>query len=228
MPWLASPCWTMALISSAFCLSRRQATVPVRRVIPMLPFWSERSSAPQRAFSITCWLGATRMQGPDARTSLARAAWRYAKFARVGAAALLMLGCDGSGPLQPEFDAATGEFRLASRRHPGLLQIIRLMPLEPATGDTLRIQALLTNRGSRGIYVETRSCGLSHRGTLVLRYFEGRCTAFSSSRTLAPGDTVRGFEQMIVESPAGTYSLDVQHLVDPALWVPLTITVRDR
>jgi hypothetical protein len=153
---------------------------------------------------------------------------RLIAIALLIAPTVIVSACADSEPLRPGFDAATGQFRLASPWRPQLLQIVRLTPLNPAPGDTLRFEAFLINRGNRGIYVETRTCGLNTRGTLSLRDVFFRCAAYSAEGTLAPGDTMRGFEQLLVVSAAGTYSLDVQHLVDPALWVPLTITVRDR
>jgi hypothetical protein len=147
------------------------------------------------------------------------------RLACLGAAALLTLACTES--LRPGFDPTTEQFRVISPTHPELLQVIRLTPLRPAPGDTLRFDAYVINRGMRGIVVETRMCGLTVRGTLTLRDPFGRCGAFSARGTLAPGDTVRGGERLVVASAPGTYSLEVQHLIDPALWVPLTVTVRN-
>lgn len=141
---------------------------------------------------------------------------------------LSVTACDGGGVLEPEFDAETGQFRVQSPRHPQLLQVVQLTPLSPARGDTLRIEAMLVNLGRSSITVWTRSCGLSTRGTLGLGHPFFVCAAYSGLHTLAPGDTIKGFDQFAVESGAGSHSLEVMHLVEPELWVPLPVTVRDR
>lgn len=138
------------------------------------------------------------------------------------------IACEGSGVLEPTFDPVTGQFRFQSPAHPRLLQLVRLTPLTPAPGDTLRIEALLVNRGQSPAVVEARTCGLTTRGTLTLRDSFIRCAGYSGRGTIAPGDTVRGFDMYVVGSGAGDYTLDVLHVVDPEVWVRMPVSVRRR
>lgn len=165
-------------------------------------------------------------QHSAARESRAGTSFRRAS-GLVALAVFSLAACEGGGVVEPEFDAERGQFRLQSPRRPQLLQIVRLTPLSPAPGDTLRIDAMLVNLGRSSITVWTRACGLSTRGTLGLDHSFIVCAAYSGLHTLAPGDTVKGFDRFEVESGAGTYSLEVMHLVEPELWVPLPVTVRD-
>ena len=151
---------------------------------------------------------------------------RQRSTAYLAFAILALAACDGGGPLEPRFDADAGQFLLLSPHRPELLQIVRLTPLSPARGDTLRIDAMLVNRGTSTVAVWTRLCGLSTRGTLTLRDPFFRCAAYSGLHTLAPGDTVKALERLVVDSPAGNYILELMHLVEPELWVRVPVTVR--
>jgi hypothetical protein len=106
---------------------------------------------------------------------------------------------------------------------------VRIEPSRPRHGETIRIISEVTNvsrDAERGTFA---MCGLGITGTLAVADPVGiaRCAGVSEDKTLAPGETERAVDTKVVDSPAGTYVLEVHHLLNPALTEPITVRVSD-
>jgi hypothetical protein len=107
----------------------------------------------------------------------------------------------------------------------GLVQTIHIADTEPATGETLRIESIITNEGAAPMAVTSRICGLDLE--TGLRFEHGvRCAGHSMGGTLAPGASRVTVDEAVVTSRPGTYSVRLRHLLDPEQWVSFQITVR--
>jgi hypothetical protein len=109
----------------------------------------------------------------------------------------------------------------------GLVQTIRIADTHPATGETLRIESVITNEGTGARPVTSRICGMDLDTGLRFEP-DVRCAGYSMGGTLAPGDSRIGVEQGVIASRPGTYSVRLRHLLDPEQWVSFQITVRGR
>ncbi len=109
----------------------------------------------------------------------------------------------------------------------GLVQTIHIADTQPATGETLRIESVITNEGAAPRPVTSRICGLDL--DTRLRFEEGiRCMGYSAGGMLAPGDSRVQVEEAVIASRPGTYSVRLRHLLNPEQWVSFQITVRSR
>jgi len=108
----------------------------------------------------------------------------------------------------------------------GLEQTVRLSPAEPKTGDTLDIRSIVVNGTATPVDVVSRICGMDLETTLKLSYPGVTCAGYSMHGALAPGDSLLGFAGGVVASAPGQYTLRVRHLLDPDVWVDVSITVR--
>ncbi|HYR11614.1 MAG TPA: hypothetical protein VEQ60_27775 [Longimicrobium sp.] len=109
----------------------------------------------------------------------------------------------------------------------GLVQTIRIADTHPATGETLRIESVITNEGAGPVAVTSSICGL-HLET-GLRFVPAiRCAGYSMGGTLSPGGSRVEVEEAVIASGPGTYSVRLRHLLDPEQWVSFQITVRGR
>jgi hypothetical protein len=106
-----------------------------------------------------------------------------------------------------------------------LEQTVRLSPTTPTTGQVLRIQSTIINRGTSPIDVTSRTCGLDTKGDLELSGSLLMCAAFSRQVTLMPADSLSAFDARVVTSPPGRYTLRVRHALDPDRWVELPVAV---
>jgi hypothetical protein len=107
----------------------------------------------------------------------------------------------------------------------GLVQTIRIADTHPTTGETLRIESVITNEGAGPRVVNSRICGLDL--DTGLRFEPGvRCAGYSMGGMLAPGDSRVEVEEAVIASRPGTYSVRLRHLLDPEQWVGFQITVR--
>jgi len=108
----------------------------------------------------------------------------------------------------------------------GFVQTVRIEPAEPHTGDKITIRTVVTNPGSNPKDGTFMACALGFGGDLALSEVPetARCAAVSFERQLAPGESVEGVDTKVVDSPAGTYSLEVRYVINPAM--SQTITVR--
>jgi hypothetical protein len=135
--------------------------------------------------------------------------------------------CDDHGPTVTDAARFGNDTTFVATLDPhGLLrQEIRLSPAQPRQGDTLWITSVLTSFGAD--VVSARTCGLDLRGPLELRDPFFRCAAYSIHRDpLAAGDSLVESDGGIVLSAPGRYELQVRHLLEPELWVRVSVTVR--
>ncbi len=108
----------------------------------------------------------------------------------------------------------------------GLEQTVRLSPAEPKTGDTLDITSIVVNGTAAAVDVVSRICGMDLETALKLTRPGLACAGYSMQGALAPGDSLLGFAGGVVASAPGQYTLRVRHLLDPDVWVEVSITVR--
>jgi hypothetical protein len=106
-----------------------------------------------------------------------------------------------------------------------LEQIVRLSPASPATGQVVRIQSTIINRGTSPIDVTSRTCGLDTNGDLELSGSLLMCAAFSRQVTLVPSDSLSAFDARTVTSPPGRYTLRVRHALDPERWLEVPVVI---
>jgi hypothetical protein len=70
---------------------------------------------------------------------------------------------------------------------------------------------------------------LDFAGTLVVNWpFDiAKCAGYSMTATLVPGDSVVGYDIMRVDSPPGTYALQVRHALEPEAWYVVRVRVTE-
>jgi hypothetical protein len=108
----------------------------------------------------------------------------------------------------------------------GLEQSVRLSPAVPAPGETLDITSVVVNKTTSAVDVTSRICGLDLESSLALVNSTVHCAGYSAQGELAAGDSVLGFERRTVAGKAGDYTLRIRHLLDPAVWIEVPVTVR--
>jgi hypothetical protein len=130
-------------------------------------------------------------------------------------AVLLVLGACRETPSEPSAD--------------GIVQTVRLDPAEPRKGEIVTVISTLENRGNSTKTVTHLICVLGLGGDLMLSMppNEARCAAVSATAEFTPGKTLEFADRRVVDSPAGVYSLRVEHLVDPQTAVTVRVRVRD-
>lgn len=111
----------------------------------------------------------------------------------------------------------------------GLVQTVRLEPAEPRTGEQVTVWSKVTNRGVSPEWGTFMICELGLGGDLALSEVPGtaRCAGVSFERQLAPGESVEATDTKVVDSPAGTYVLEVRHLIHPSMTHKVTVRVAD-
>ena len=147
-------------------------------------------------------------------------------------ALILGAACSGgSNPKAPELTTGDPVPNLDEgiarqwQARPAIVQSVRLLNPGLRTGDTLRIESTLRNVSDKPVDITHVVCELDIEGIetmspLIL------CFAYSIDGTLAPGEQVASRLERVITSPAGKYTIQVRHLLDPDVWVPAEITVR--
>ena len=109
------------------------------------------------------------------------------------------------------------------------VQTVRLEPAEPHSGEQVTVWSKVTNVGVSPEWGTFMICGLGLGGDLALSEVPGtaRCAGVSFERQLAPGESVEGADTKMVDSPAGTYELEVRHMIDPRVRRKITVHVSD-
>lgn len=109
------------------------------------------------------------------------------------------------------------------------VQTVRLEPAEPHSGEQVTVWSKVTNVGVSPEWGTFMMCGLGLGGDLALSEVPGtaRCAGVSFERQLAPGESVEGADTKMVDSPAGTYELEVRHMIDPRVRRKITVHVSD-
>jgi hypothetical protein len=111
----------------------------------------------------------------------------------------------------------------------GFVQTVRLEPAEPHRGEQVTVWSKVTNGGVSPEWGTFMLCSLGLGGELALSEVPGtaRCAAVSFDRQLAPGESVEMADTKVVDSPAGTYVLEVRHLINPRKTQKVTVRVSD-
>ncbi len=131
----------------------------------------------------------------------------------------LALAC-GDGPTELDRDVGLVRVRLGT-----LEQSIAVVPPNPAYSDTVTLVSEVVNRGALSRMVTYRICGLDVDTELELPWPGGVCLGHSATGRVQPGDTILGYHLGVIESPPGEYALRVRHLLEPELWVDVSIVV---
>lgn len=111
----------------------------------------------------------------------------------------------------------------------GFVQTVRLEPAEPHRGEQVTVWSKVTNSGVSPKWGTFMICELGLGGDLALSEVPGtaRCASVSFDRQLAPGESVEAADTKVVDSPAGTYVLEVRHLINPRMSQKVTVRVSD-
>ena len=111
----------------------------------------------------------------------------------------------------------------------GFVQTVRLEPAEPHRGEQVTVWSKVTNAGVSPEWGTFMTCRLGLGGDLALSEVPGTagCEAVSFDRQLAPGESVEAADTKVVDSPAGTYELEVRHLINPRVAQKITVRVSD-
>jgi len=111
----------------------------------------------------------------------------------------------------------------------GFVQTVRVEPAEPHRGEQFKVWSKVTNSGVSPEWGTFMICRLGLGGDLALSEVPGtaRCASVSFERQLAPGESVEMADTKVVDSPAGTYVLEVQHLINPRMTQKVTVRVSD-
>jgi hypothetical protein len=109
----------------------------------------------------------------------------------------------------------------------GFVQTVSIEPAEPHTGDRITIRTQVRNAGPEPQSGTFMACALGFGGDLELSDVPGtvRCLAVSFEKQLAPGETIEGADTKVVDSPAGTYVLEVRYLINPPMSQNITVRV---
>lgn len=109
------------------------------------------------------------------------------------------------------------------------VQTVRLEPAEPQSGGQVTVWSKVTNVGVSPEWGTFMTCRLGLGGDLALSEVPGtaRCAAVSFERQLAPGESVEMTDTREVDSPAGTYELEVRHMINPRVTQKITVHVSD-
>ncbi len=136
---------------------------------------------------------------------------------------IIAAACGISGP---SFNANTGEWTVDLGN--GMQQVVAISVSRPLSGDTVVVTSRVVKQSGDSIRVTHRICGLTLTGTLATAPVGGGCLGYSGTRWIRRGDTLSEAERVMVESPAGTYTLGVQLLLDPEHIVEVPVTVGPR
>ena len=111
----------------------------------------------------------------------------------------------------------------------GFVQTVRIEPDVLRRGEPIAIRSEVTNAGLRPRWGTFRICRFGLAGDLKLSEIPGtaRCASVSYEREIAPGETVLGGDRMVVDSPSGTYVLEVRHLISPDIVQRITVHVAE-
>jgi len=141
-------------------------------------------------------------------------------FIRAGAATALLLATLGA-------QCQTAPTAPTAPKGLGFVQTVRIDPAEPHTGEKITIRTEVTNPGPNPKEGTFMACALGFGGDLALSEVPGtvRCAAVSFEQQLAPGESVEGGDTKVVNSPAGTYVLEVRYLINPAMSQKITVRV---
>lgn len=152
------------------------------------------------------------------------------RAAVVGALTLAASACGGNGrqPTQssdpvPNLDAGAA---LSWQPRHAIRQTVRLLNPGLRQGDTLRLESRLRNVSDAPVSIEHVVCALDIEGELVTEPPYIHCVAYSVRSTLAPGEEVSSLLERVVASGPGRYTITIRHLLDPAVWVPVELTIR--
>jgi hypothetical protein len=140
------------------------------------------------------------------------------------AALLGLAACDDLDPFEPGWDEELDSYVVTVRTSQGLRQEVRISEIEPFPGDTILIESVVTNRSTSPLTVELRTCGLDLQGDLALA-FTPNCRGYSEQITLRPGEVRLQWQEAVVRSRPGRYTLRVRHLLEPETWVRLRVEV---
>lgn len=138
---------------------------------------------------------------------------------------LIWLGCDNA-PVQPRYDDESQTY-VIRKKSGNLEQTIHLSDVTPSPGDTLLIESVVVNHGAAQI-IESRICGLNIRSDLRMKHAGPACRGYSSRRMVDTGEEVVSWEAGVITSGAGRYQLRIQHLLDPEVYVDVTVRVMGR
>jgi hypothetical protein len=135
-----------------------------------------------------------------------------------------LAGCGELAPFEPDWDEDLDSFVVTVHTSQGLRQEVRISEIQPFPGDTIVIESVVTNRSSSPQTVELRVCGLDLQGDLALA-FTPNCRGYSEWITLRPGEVRLQWQEAVVRSRPGSYTIRVRHLLDPETWVRLRVDV---
>ena len=138
--------------------------------------------------------------------------WKSTRhFSSAVASAVVVVSCNSAPIAPPQSEQFVSQIPF------GVEQAITVTPVEPRTGENITIESVITNVSTSSLELTSRICGLNLGGDLEMSLPLGvvRCAGFSQTVTLLPGETIRETELRTVNSPAGIFTLEVQHLLDP-------------
>ena len=131
--------------------------------------------------------------------------------------ALILVSCAGPTPLE-----------VSETTSIGLRQRVSVSDVNPSEGDTLRVVSVILNPLTDGLEIRLWDPCLDLSGTLPIRiippdFMIGNCSVVPM--ILAPGESVTAAAVALLTGPAGTYNLEIQHLVEPAWTVAVEVRV---
>lgn len=147
-------------------------------------------------------------------------------FLLIAGLVLLASACGSPSASAPRDRVAEGQARVTLVA--GLEQRVTLVPATLVDGRDVEVRSVLVNSGQSPLSVTSRICGLDYDGSLTLSHPPEvlKCAGYSSSATIAPGDSVVTADLMRVSSAPGQYELRVRHAVTPDHWVTMPVVVR--
>lgn len=138
------------------------------------------------------------------------------------------IGCTENTLLLPEFREDVGAFVIERPVRDGIVQTLLLSHAEVATGDTLQILSMVSNRGSTPVTMTISDCGL-FLDTRLDHVSVRDCfldVIPGVTLTLQPGDSKAQRKTIRVRSGPGIYRVRVKHVLEPEFWLAFDLRVR--
>lgn len=141
-------------------------------------------------------------------------------------ASLAPVACDSGRLAQPRVDVVGGVYVVTLSPGVVLEQRLSVAPSEPLPRQSLRIESWLRNASRLPVQGAWSICGLHLQHAEQFLDITVRCGGYSAHGVLAPGDSVFDRRDILAPELPGTYQLEVRQLVEPSVWIPLTVVVR--
>ena len=151
---------------------------------------------------------------------------RLSRHSVLMALALAGPACNATRLEQPDVEFTSGVYVVRLSDVARLEQRLSVMPAVPRPGGMLEIRSVLRNPTTQAIPATWSICGLHVQDLTPFTDPSFRCGGYSMNGALSSGDSVEDGRNLLAPAVEGDYVLQVRQLVDPSVWLTVTIPVR--